>query len=338
MKFIDYMKDKLYAIILFFMAYFILLLIFLVFHLKIQAIIACSFVLYVFFILVIAIDYLRKKDFYNHLIINIERLDKAYLVLETLKKPSFYEGKLIVSAMYEINKSMAENVKTFEKQMNSFKEYIEMWIHEVKIPISSLVLMAHNHKTQFDLKSREQIRRIENYVEQVLYYVRSENAEKDYLINEISLEKVINQIAIKNKDDFLENKIDFLVEDVDFTVYSDSKWLEFMLNQIINNSIKYKSGHQPFIQIKGKEKKNKIILTIKDNGIGIAASDLSRVFDKSFTGINGRKQAKSTGMGLYICKNLCKKLGHQIQIESKQGEYTQIKIIFFKNQFYEVIK
>lgn len=338
MKFIDYMKDKLYAIILFFMAYFILLLIFLVFHLKIQAIIACSFVLYVFFILVIAIDYLRKKDFYNHLIINIERLDKAYLVLETLKKPSFYEGKLIVSAMYEINKSMAENVKTFEKQMNSFKEYIEMWIHEVKIPISSLVLMVHNHKTQFDLKSREQIRRIENYVEQVLYYVRSENAEKDYLINEISLEKVINQIAIKNKDDFLENKIDFLVEDVDFTVYSDSKWLEFMLNQIINNSIKYKSGHQPFIQIKGKEKKNKIILTIKDNGIGIAASDLSRVFDKSFTGINGRKQAKSTGMGLYICKNLCKKLGHQIQIESKQGEYTQIKIIFFKNQFYEVIK
>ncbi|MGN1182017.1 MAG: sensor histidine kinase, partial [Faecalibacillus sp.] len=324
MKFIDYMKDKLYAIILFFMSYFILLLIFLVFHLKIQAIIACSFVLYVFFILVIAIDYLRKKDFYNHLIINIERLDKAYLVLETLKKPSFYEGKLIVSAMYEINKSMAENVKTFEKQMNSFKEYIEMWIHEVKIPISSLVLMAHNHKTQFDLKSREQIRRIENYVEQVLYYVRSENAEKDYLINEISLEKVINQIAIKNKDDFLENKIDFLVEDVDFTVYSDSKWLEFMLNQIINNSIKYKSGHQPFIQIKGKEKKNKIILTIKDNGIGIAASDLSRVFDKSFTGINGRKQAKSTGMGLYICKNLCKKLGHQIQIESKQGEYTQI--------------
>ena len=143
---------------------------------------------------------------------------------------------------------------------------------------------------------------------------------------------------MKNKDDFLENKIDLLVEDVHYTVYSDSKWVEFMLNQIINNSIKYKKEQDSYIKLSVKETHDQILLMIEDNGIGIAQSDLSRVFEKSFTGINGRKRAKSTGMGLYICQSLCKKLGHCIEIQSKQGEYTKVIICFFKNKFYDVVK
>lgn len=338
MKLTSYLKDYFYAILLFIFTYFILLLIFFVFSLKVQAIIACTFVLWLFFVLLMLIDYLRKKNFYHELLLNIDRLDQAYLVLEIIKMPSFYEGQLFVQAMYDINKSMLENVHQYERQMNDFKDYVEMWIHEVKIPLSSLVLMTHNQKNQLNHKFLEQMRRIENDVEQVLYYVRSQNAEKDYLINEVSLEKVIFQVAMKNKDDFLENKIDLLVEDVHYTVYSDSKWVEFMLNQIINNSIKYKKEQDSYIKLSVKETHDQILLMIEDNGIGIAQSDLSRVFEKSFTGINGRKRAKSTGMGLYICQSLCKKLGHCIEIQSKQGEYTKVIICFFKNKFYDVVK
>ena len=325
MRLSKYIKDKLFAILIFIFTYFIILLLLLAFKSDSSLIIAISILLCVSFFLILIIDYFRKYHFYQQLINNIDALDKSYLVLETIPKPTFYEGELWYQAVYNINKSMAENVKIYEEQMSEFKEYIEMWIHEVKIPLSSLILMAHNHQDKFDRKSVEQMRRIDDYVEQVLYYVRSENAEKDYLIKENKLDKIISNVALKNKDDLLDNKVDFITRNVNFSVYTDSKWLEFILNQILNNSIKYKKeGINSYIKITAKEKENKIILMIEDNGIGIPASDIVHVFDKSFTGYNGRIKTKSTGMGLHIVKNLCEKLGHQIKIESIQNEYYEV--------------
>lgn len=339
MTFFNYLKDKLYAFILFTFVYGLLLLLFFAFKISYEVIIAFSIIFFIFFLSLLIIDYFRKRNFYRTLLSNIEKLDKSYLVLETINTPNFYEGELLTKALYEINKSMNENIKYFESQMIDFKEFIEMWIHEIKIPISSLILMAHNHKDNFDKTATEQIRKIENYVEQVLYYVRQEKAEKDYLINEVSLDKVITKVALKNKDDFLENKIDLLVDNINCKIYTDSKWLEFIINQIINNSIKYKRENiNSYIKISLKEETDKIILIIEDNGIGIPASDISRVFEKSFTGINGRKTFKSTGMGLFICKNLCNKLGHKISIESKIRKYTRVYITFFKNEYFEVVK
>ncbi len=338
MNLLKFLKDKLYYFITFIIIYIILFMLFLAFKLDKQFIIATTFLLFLFHIIVILIEYFRKKYFYKELLENSEALDKAYLVLETISKPNFYDGELCYQALYEINKSMNECVKLVESQMEDFKEYIEMWIHEVKIPISSLVLMTHNHKNEFDKKYIDQLRRIEDYVEQVLYYVRSENAEKDYLIKEVSLHKIINNVALKNKDDLLENKIDLKVLNVDYEIYTDSKWLEFIINQIINNSIKYRKNKDSYIQIEAKEEENKIILSIKDNGIGIRKQDIKRVFEKTFTGYNGRVLTKSTGMGLFISKNLCEKLGHKIEIESVQNEYTKVIISIAKNRFYEVIK
>ena len=128
------------------------------------------------------VDYLRKREFYNNLVSNTKNLDQSYLVLETITKPSFYEGVLLYSVLYDIDKSMCENVNKYREQMNNFKEYIEMWIHEVKIPLATLTLMSHNNKDNFDEKILTQIKRIDDYVEQVLYYVRGENASVDYLI------------------------------------------------------------------------------------------------------------------------------------------------------------
>lgn len=339
MRFSRYLKDKLYAIVLIFSALTILLLIFLAFKIDSQVIFSSFIVLIVLFILLFFIDYFRKKKFYTDLLYNIDSLDKSYLVLETLCKPEFYDGEILYQALYNINKSMNENVNSIKEQWCDFKEYIEMWIHEVKIPLATLILISNNHKDTFDKKVQTQLKRLEDYVDQVLYYARCENAEKDYLIKEVELSKVIKNIGLKNMDDLLENRIDYNVDNSNVKVLTDSKWLEFILGQIINNSIKYKRNiDDSYIKISVRDEKNKTILTVEDNGIGIKESDLKQVFDKTFTGENGRIKGKSTGMGLFIAKNMCEKLGHKIGIESIEGKYTKVFISFAKNKYYEVLK
>ena len=234
---------------------------------------------------------------------------------------------------------MSENVNKITEQWHDFKNYIEMWIHEVKIPLATLILIINNHKDKFDKKVQTQLKRLEDYVDQVLYYVRSENAEKDYLIKETDLSKVIKNVGLKNMDDLLENKIDYNARNVNIKVLTDSKWLEFILGQVVNNSIKYKRDiDASYIKISVREEKNKTILIIEDNGIGIKESDLKQVFNKTFTGENGRTKGKSTGMGLFIAKNMCDKLGHKIEIESALNKYTRVYISFAKDKYYEVLK
>lgn len=339
MKISSYLKDKLYVVFFFLGIYVFTLLFLLAFKVNKSLIVVISFLNLFYVVGILCIDYVRKRKFYTYLLENSNRLDKAYLVLETIEKPTFYEGKLVSDILYEINRSMAENVKILEEQNTNFKEYIEMWIHEVKIPISSLILMAHNHKEKFTKTILEQIQRIDAYVEQVLYYVRSENAEQDYLIKETKLESIINNVALKNKDELLEERIEFQVKNVDFFINTDAKWLEFILSQIVSNSIKYRRENIfSYIKIEASEEKDKIILRILDNGIGIKKSDIKRVFEKTYTGSNGRLKTKSTGMGLFIAKNLCTKLGHTIEIESEENEFTKVTITFSKNEFYKVVK
>lgn len=335
MKFTKFLLDKYIQILIFIICFFIIILLLIAFHISKPLIILIFLILLFMGILLILNDYIRRKKFYNNLLSIVEQLDKKYLVLEMLEEPNFYEGKIFYQLLYDINKSMMENIKEYSISINDFKEYIEMWIHEVKIPISSLILLNHNHKNSFD-KKEEQIRKLDHYIDQVLYYVRSENAEKDYLIKETDLMQVINHIALKNKDDLLENKIDLCVEGENTMVLTDSKWLEFILNQIINNSIKYKKENDSYIKITIKNEEKTVSLSIYDNGVGIPKQDLAQVFNKSFTGENGRNLAKSTGMGLYIVKNLCEKLGHKIEIQSEYLEYTIVTIIFSKNNFYKM--
>ena len=300
---------------------------------------AVLFVLLCMELIVFGIDYIRKYRFYKRLEDVVESLDKKYLALEMLDIPDFYEGKILYQSLYEIDKSMNEHVKEYQASISDFKDYVEMWIHEVKIPISSLTLLNHNHPDSLEKKYIEQIKRLDNYIDQVLYYVRSENAEKDYILKEIELSDVVKNVALKNKDDLLENMVNLEVNIGQEKVYTDGKWLEFILNQIVNNCIKYRDDEKKsFIRIMAKDKDRTIELEIFDNGIGIPEQDLSRVFDKSFTGENGRLRAKSTGMGLYIAKKLCEKLGHQIRIESEFGKFTRIVISFAKNDFYSVSK
>ncbi len=338
MRMRDYFQDKLGLLFLALVSLVMILMLCLAFKVPLEAIWAIS-CLYLFTLgAMFCLSFFKKKRFYTDFIQNMERLDKKYYILETLSMPNFYEGKILYDGLYVINKAMIEHVKNYELQMDDFKEYIEMWIHEVKIPLATLTLMFHNRK-EYDKKVLEQLRRIESYLDQVLYYVRQEFAEKDYLIKKNSLEKMVNNVLVKNKDDFLENQIELEVRDLDFDVFTDSKWTLFILNQIINNSVKYMDDMKDKrIWIFGSEDESSIYLHIRDNGIGIPLQDIPKVFEKSFTGENGRKRSRSTGMGLYISKKLCEKLGHKIWLESREQEYTEVIIAFAKNDYYQVLE
>ena len=336
MKLSEYLIDKIGDILIFILGHFTIIMLLIAFKAEPSLIFSIIFINCIIFLSIILIDYFRKKKFYSNLLSNVENLDKKYLILEMIEKPEFYEGKIFYELLYEINKSMIENVKEYSLSINEFKEYVEMWIHEVKIPISSLVLLNHNHKNELSKKYEEQIRRLDNYIDQILYYVRSENVEKDYIIKETSISSVIKSVALKNKDDLIENNIELDVKVNDENVLTDSKWLEFMLNQIINNSIKYRNqDKKACIKITTEKIDDKVTLSIYDNGIGIKKSDLPQIFNKSYTGDNGRKVAKSTGMGLYIVKNLCEKLGHKLDVESEYGKFTKVQITFYENDFYK---
>ncbi len=335
MSFLKYLKDKLFVILTFLFSYIIILLMLVAFKIDYSLIIAITIVLFLMILIIILTDYFRKKGFYNTLINNTNKLDKKYLVLETLYKPDFYEGKIAYDTLYDINKSMTENVKKHNDQLTDFKEYIEMWIHEIKVPIASLVLQIHNNKDKKSKDILKKINKIDELTEQILYYVRTESIEKDYLIKDANLNKIVGEVALKNKDYLLENKINFVCDNLNYDVLTDSKWLVFILNQIVNNSIKYKKEKgDAILKIYAENNKKSVKLIIEDNGIGIIESDLPRVFDKSFTGYNGRIRHKSTGMGLFIAKSLCDRLGHKIEIQSKQNEYTKVIITFSKNDYY----
>lgn len=331
-----YIKEKRFDILLFLLLFFSILFLLILFDANKYLTIMVLVLLSSYFIIDFLIFYLKRKKYYDIFLNNLNLLDKKYLILETLEEPSFLDGKVLYDSLYMINKSMMENINIFRRETDDFKEYVEMWIHEIKIPIAGLMLMYHNNKGN-NKKMMDQLNSLDNLTDQILYYVRSNYAEKDFLIKEVSLDKIINEVLLKNKDSILENKIDIKVDVKGVNVLTDSKWLGFILNQIVNNSIKYRdSKKDSFILFYVENKEKEIVLHIKDNGIGVSKSDLKRVFDKSFTGENGRKTSNSTGFGLYISKKLTTKLGHKITAVSEESKYFEVLIAFGKNDLYKI--
>ena len=332
MKLSTYLKDRLYAFLIFTIYIIILILFLIALKLTSSIIIFITVFTVVIFFIILLYDYFRKRKFYNELLDKLNSLDKKYLLIEMLLEPNFLEGKILYDVLDEVNKNEHDLISNLKIKQEDFKEYIELWIHEVKLPIATLTLMNRNNK-----KTLRVLKELEDYVEQILYYVRIENANNDYLIKEWDLDTIIKNVALRNKDDLLALDIDFKVDNCNLKVLTDSKWLEFIINQIVSNSIKYKKEKDSSLEITGQDFDNFVTITIYDNGKGISKSDLPRVFNKTFTGNNGRSSgSKSTGMGLYLCRELCEKLGHKIEIDSRVNEYTKVTITIYKKDFYNV--
>ena len=326
----DYIKDQIISIVV---AIVIILLIWLILWIFNLPLFLITYLLVLFgfgYIFLFSYNYLRKRNYYNNMIKLLDKLDQKYLITELLDKPNFIEGKIMVDSLYEIDKAMKEHITEIRYQHSELKEYIEMWCHEVKTPLATCLMIVENNPNSINQSIQEELVKIENYLQQVLFYARSENVEKDYLIKEVNLNEVVNTVIKQNKKDLISKRIKIELNNLNIQVYSDKKWLEFILNQIINNAIKY-VNQDPVITISAKKYQDHDELMICDNGIGILKDEIDRVFDKGFTGTNGRSNKKSTGIGLYLCKKLCLRLNHEIKIFS--NEKTTVTIIFPHSSF-----
>jgi len=278
-------------------------------------------------------DYRKRRRFYRHLNQLLEQLDEKYLVSELIPSSNFLEGKLLLNTLRITNKSMKENVNKYAFSMEEYKEYIEMWIHEVKTPLASTRLIIENNPNETLKSIDEELDKLDMYLNQILFYARSSYVEKDFLIKELDIRKIVQLALKKHVKDFSVKKIQLSIEDTVGHIYSDQKWLIFMLDQIINNAVKYVS-HQPKIKIYTTEEAQSMTLHIQDNGIGMPSRDLERIFEKGFTGENGRIYEKSTGIGLYLCYKMAQQLGIQIYGRSTVGEGTTISLSFPVSDMY----
>lgn len=285
----------------------------------------------------IIIEYFKRKKFYNNLLNMLEELDEKYLITEIIKTPNFLEGQIFKNSLEQIDKSMLENVNKYKYMTEDYKEYIELWIHEIKIPIATSKMVIENNKNAITKSIDEELDKVENYIEQALFYARSNTVEKDYYIRKVVLKEIVNESIKKNKSSLIQEKISIDIHDLDIEVNTDNKWIVFILNQIIQNSIKYRKKENSVIEIYANQGKENVILYIKDNGIGIKQGEITRVFEKGFTGTNGRLSNKrSTGIGLYLCKKLCNKLGIGLELNSVQNESTEVKLVFPKGSYIEL--
>lgn len=287
------------------------------------------------YIIGLSIEYFTKKEFYSNFLKTLDELEEKYLITEIVKYPNFIEGKILKNSLEQINKSMIENVNKYKYIQEDYKDYIELWIHEIKLPLATSKMVIENNKDAVTKSIDEELDKIENYTEQALFYARSSTVEKDYYIKKIIIKNIVNESIKKNKNLLIQEKITINTHNLDLEINTDGKWIIFILNQIIQNSVKYKKQDENLeIEIYAQQGKENVILYIKDNGIGIKKEEISKVFDKGFTGTNGRiSNKKSTGIGLYLCKKLCDKLGISIKIESVQNEGTQLQLIFPTNSF-----
>lgn len=276
----------------------------------------------------ILIDFIKKKKFYDDITGVIDKIDKKYLLPEVIKSPSYYEGKIIYEVLKDCNRNMHEHVNFYKNLQKEYREYIETWVHEIKTPIASSKLIIENSDSKEKKYLGDELRKIEEYINQALYYSRSTDVSNDYIVKEFNIKEVLQEVIRNNRRDFISKKIFVDIDGVYGKVITDAKWVKFIINQIIINSIKYSKNQNGILRTYSNEGRDNLILTVEDNGIGISKNDINRVFDKGFTGENGRIYGKSTGIGLYLCKKLCEKLGLGISLNSTEKEGTKVNIIF----------
>lgn len=289
----------------------------------------------IFVCLYITIGYFYRKAFFKGLVETIENAEEQFAILfpevQTNQQKRFLE---LLKKIHQDNRNQLQHLNDEKKDQ---QEFILSWIHEVKLPIAASRLLMENseNKTTDYLidKFEDELDKIDNYVEQALYYSRIDSFSTDYFITEVTANQIIKSSVKKYSKLFINKEIQFQMDDSTQFVQSDSKWLGFVIDQIIANSIKY-TERDGKVAVQFEEDDREKRISILDSGIGIATEDLSRVFQKGFTGLTGRNQPKSTGIGLYLAKQLTRKLGHTLSIQSEEGKYTKVTIHFPKIRNY----
>ncbi|PKM43588.1 MAG: sensor histidine kinase, partial [Firmicutes bacterium HGW-Firmicutes-6] len=288
------------------------------------------------FAIYLTVDFIVKNKYYKKLkeISDLEGLDWVNSLPIPVSSEQRIYNELLQKQYQVINQKLSEHqAKSIEN-----REFITMWVHEIKTPIAASKLIIENsldHPSEEVLYSIEdELDKIEDFVQMTLFHSRTDDFAKDYIINCFKLEKVVNE-CIKREFSSITNKnLNLQLKNLDLLIDSDEKWLGFIIKQILDNAIKYSAANGR-ISIYAESNEDEEMLIIEDEGAGIKEEDINRVFDKNFTGSNGRKYATATGIGLYLSQKIARKLGHLITISSNSEKGTKVIIHFpHWNDFY----
>ena len=249
--------------------------------------------------------------------------------LKRLKKISIADAELPERSMSTADSLYQELIAKYRREYNELKSetsqqnkdlrdtYV-LWAHQIKTPIAAMRLLLDDRK---DPEINEQLFHIEEYVNQLLYYFRSGSISNDFVIREYDADSIVQACLRKYSMIFIRKKLKLEYEPLNIRTETDEKWLGFVIEQILSNATKYtKSGSVHIYAENGN-------IVIRDTGIGIAPEDIRRIFEKGYTGLNGRQESRSTGLGLYLCKEILQKLGHDIMIEGEVGKGTKVTIV-----------
>lgn len=333
MKLSDYIIDRLFSVVMFLAAVIFSMGFLWLMGLRYEFIIYIEIIFGFSFLAAFVWDYTRKKKYYCGFMALFDGLDDKTLLAELVEKPGFLDGKLLYQILRLSNKYMNDKLAEAGATNQEYREYIEMWVHEIKTPITSAHLIIENDKNISTIRIDDELNKIDHFVEQALFYARSTTLEKDFKIEKTTL-KILVQEALKSySKQIIEAHGRPVFENLDISVFADRKWCVFIIGQIIANSVKY-AKENLILTFEGSSFDNGCSLSVSDNGIGITEADIPRIFDKGFTGENGRKFGKSTGIGLYLCRKLCRKMNMEISVASSLENGTTVKIMFPKENLY----
>ena len=321
----SYIKKNLKIYLLLIVFIFIFVLIFYLYNLPFESLFYGGLLCFLVFLIASIMDYNNYRKSYidlKHLESNI--LNSMEDLPKSLDIRVEYYQKIIERLHNEVEKLKIED----NKKMEDLADYYSMWIHQIKTPIAAINFLLDNE--EIDVKAfRQELFKIERYVEMVLTYIRLGSETSDYVITSINLDEVVRENIKKYATLFINKKIKLNYVSHETYVISDKKWLGFAFEQLLSNAIKYtKSGGEISINISESK------LIIEDNGIGIYEEDLPRIFEQSFTGLNGRYEKKSSGLGLYLCKKTLDKLQHKIEITSEVNKGTKVIVSFPKKDMF----
>ena len=313
-----YWRQKRKGIGIFFLFCLIFFVSFLLYHLPAEAVLYPAFLCALFGALFLIFDF---GQIYNKHV-QMQILGQLSVEMEDGLPPS----STIAEADYEqLIRLLCQEQRMRETQLNAryedMIEYYTLWVHQIKTPIASMHLHLQNEDTAFSRKLYSDLFRIEQYVEMVLMFLRLDAEDTDYVIETYDLDVIVRQAVKKFAGEFIDRQLSLRYEPLDVQVVTDEKWLSFVIEQVLSNALKYTRTGSITIDMEPGD-----ILCIRDTGIGIAPEDLPRIFEKGYTGYNGRIDKKASGLGLYLCSRICKNLGHTITVYSDLGQGTIVRI------------
>lgn len=268
--------------------------------------------------------YIKRNRYYKKIMETPAAME--HMLQKDGRSPEQLQVDLYLQKLYKVYQNEAQALYASQ---NRHLQFMNQWVHQMKTPISVIQLMLQNPE-ELDKKSvEEEISRLKASLDTVLMNARLDTFEQDMQIEQVNLQSLATEIISENKRLFISKRV-YPVVDVDaqFHAATDRKWMKFVLGQLITNAVKYTFEENKKVHITAACLESHLQLSVRDEGIGIPATDMARVTKAFFTGENGRKTVESTGMGLYIAKEVCGKLGHQLSIDSAVGQGTTVSILF----------